>query len=241
MDKAEQDNETNPTLKAVSRIFDVMVWNRNIPPCYFEYIRNNLLKIWQLRVVPFEPIDCKSRVESNGIVDVEYYDCGFQESVNGDSMGGFNHKPIKKGEHENLHQIIHCLHRSGIDFRKIQIEQRFDGFILDLLGEMDKDKKYIVVELGKLSGLGKFLLVDEENVKELWFGDTNRFIYSLSRKVPNSEQLLRQEADDFFLHIVKYYKAHCYAHGQLSSCLSSDSAWNCVETRRMAYEFLGTR
>jgi hypothetical protein len=70
MDKAEGDIETDPALKAVSRIFDVMVWNKIIPPCYLAWISNNLLKqIWQLRVVPFEQMACDSRIESNGFVD----------------------------------------------------------------------------------------------------------------------------------------------------------------------------
>ena len=233
MDKAKENNETNPSLKAVSKIFDFMVWNKSIPPCYFEWIRNNLQKrIWLLRVVPFEPLTCKSRIESNGIVDVEYYDCGFFVPVRGDSMGGFNHKHISRGDHENLHQVIHCLNKSGIDFGKIQIEQWFNGYKPDILGETNKDKKYVLVELGKISQLGKLLLVDDERVKELWFGDTDRFIYCLSRNAPNNKQILRGEADAYFLHILNYYKDYCDADGQLSSCLSTYSAYDCVEDIR---------
>jgi hypothetical protein len=234
MVKAERDIETDPALKAVSRIFDVMVWNKIIPPCYLAWISNNLLKqIWQLRVVPFEPMACNSRIESNGLVDVEYYDCGFQVAVKGESMGAFKHRPIKQGEHENLHQVIHCLHRSGIDFCKIQIEEKFCGYKVDILGEIEKDKKYIVVELGKLS------LIYEESVKELWFGDTEKFIYSLSLKELTIEQPIKNEANDYMLHFVKYYKEHCITNRQLFHCLSSHYAYNCLETRRLAQELRG--
>ncbi len=239
MAEAEQDIETDHALKAVSTIFDVLVWNRNIPLCYFEWIRSNFVNgVWQLRVIPFKPIICKSKIESNGVVDVEYYECGFNIGVKGDAMGGFKNKHMGKGDHENLHQIVHCLNNSGIDFSKIEIEQRFKGYIVDVLGE--KEQKFIAVELGKLSDLGKFLLVDEENVKELWFGDSDRFIYSLSRKAPNNKQLLRKEADSYLLHFINYYRTYCEGQGQLSSCLSSPySAWNCVEIRRFAKDFLG--
>lgn len=231
--------ETDFALKAVSKIFDVIVWNKNIPLCYFQWMRNNFLDgVWQLKVIPFKPIICKSKIESNGFVDVEYFDCGFKQAVKGDSMGGFKNKHIAKGDHENLHQIIHRLGDSGIDFAKIEIEQRFKGYIVDVLGEIDK--KYIAVELGKLSDLGKFLLVDEESVKELWFGDDDRFIYSLSRKAPCNKDLLRKEADSFLLQITNYYKTFCEGKGQLSSCLLSPySAWNCIATRRAAKDFLG--
>ena len=102
----------------------------------------------------------------------------------------------------------------------------------------ETDKKYVAVELGKLSSLGKFSLVDEENVKEFWFGDNDKFIYSLSRKSPYDEQLLRKEADSYMLQIRNYYKTHCEVKGQLS-CISPNSAWNCNSTRRFAKDFLG--
>jgi hypothetical protein len=78
MDKAKENNETKPSLKAVSKIFDFMVWNKNIPPCYFEWIRNNLQKrIWLLRVVPFEPLTCKSRIESKGLLTLNIMTVAF--------------------------------------------------------------------------------------------------------------------------------------------------------------------
>jgi hypothetical protein len=232
MDKLKEEKETDPVLKAVSKIFDVMVWNRNIPPCYFEWIRRNLQKkIWQLSVVPFAPITCKSRIENNGVVDVEYYECGFFTTVKGESMGGFNHRHISKGDHENLHQVIHCLNQSGIPFGKIQIEQWFGGCKPDILGETTKGEKCIIVELGKISKIEKLLLVDKESVKELWFGDNDRFIYTLSRRALNSQKSLREEADNYFRHIQKYYENHCKGNGQLYSCISSYSAYNCIEDR----------
>ena len=188
--------------------------------------------------MPFKPLVCKSKIESNGIVDVEYFECGFERAVKGDSMGGFKGKQINKGDHENLHQIIHRLNDIGLTFSEIEIEQQFDGYIIDVLGK--KGEKYIAVELGKMSDIGKFLLVDEENVDELWFGDKDKFIYRLSRSAPKNQEILRKEADNFLTHFVNYFRTFCEGNGQLSTCISSPySAFNCIAIRRAAKNFLG--
>jgi hypothetical protein len=231
--------ENDHALKAVSIIFDVIVRKHNIPSCYLEWIKNRLQKrVWQLRVVLFEPLTCKSTIKSNGAIDVEFFNCGFQKGVHQDPNGGFNNKLIGMGRHENLHQVIHCLLRSGIDSSKIEIEEQFGRFKPDILVELDKDK-FIAVELGELSDLDKLEIADYKIVKELWFGDTNKLIYSLSRIAPNSEQVTHEESYAFFRHFVNYFKDHCIANEKQSSCLSPYSAFNCVEIIKWAHEFLG--
>ncbi len=236
------DTDTDFALKAVSKIFDVMVWHRNIPPCYFQWIRNNLKnKTWQLGVIQFKPITCKSTIKSNGIVDIEYFECGFKRAVRGDLTGGFKNKNIKQGNHQNLHQIIHRLHDWGVEFDQMDIEERFNGGnIVDVLGV--KGENYIVVELGEWSKIDKLMLADEENVEALWFGDNNKFIYSLSRKAPRTHQVLRKEAEDYAVHFVNHYLNHCKGEGRAYSCFSSPyNAWNCNTIRRFAEDFLGLK
>ncbi len=239
MDKPEEGTETDAPLKAVSKIFGVLVWNKIIPPCYCAWIGENLKKqIWQLRAIPFKPIVCSSRIENNGFVDVRHYDCGFQTAL-GSGIMGFRGRHIRKGEHNNLHQVIHRLHDMGVDFDNIVIEEWCYGYEVDILAEIGEDAQCIAVELGTVSKLGKLSLPDSENIKELWFGDTEKFIYSLSRKVPLTEQIAHNEGDKDILHFVKYYKEHCIAKRQLYYCLSSNYAWNCVEIRELAQKELG--
>lgn len=217
--------ESDHNLEAVSKIFNVMDWGKIIPPCYFSWISKNLKeKNWKLKVIPFMPIICDSKVENNGVVDVRYYDCGFFRLDKGYSMGGFKNKHISKGQHDNLHQVIHCLHRAGIDFFRMVVEENFEGCKVDILGETE-EKKYIAVELGKLSKIGKFSLIYEDNVKEFWFGDTMNFIYSLSRKTPKNNELLGDENKSQY--ILNYKKSHCDMKQRYECSSSSYHAFNC--------------
>jgi len=230
--KCPEPIEYDHALQAVSKIFDVMLWRKQIPPCFLTWIRNNLREqIWQLRVIPFSPIICNSKVESNGIQDIRYYECGFDIPKTGYSMGGFKHKTIGKGGHDNLHKVIHCLNREGIDYDNMEIEEWFDGYKVDILARTN-EKKVIVVELGELDKIGKFSFPDDEDVKEFWFGDRDKFIYSLSRKAPRTEQTLREEGRKYKPHFLNYFQKYCDKNRLYYHCKSYYSAYNCFDVTR---------
>jgi hypothetical protein len=229
--------EEDSRLNILRKIFDILVWNKQVPPCILTWIGDKLRRqIWQLRVIPFQPVDCKfSKAVDDP--DLRQYECGFNNGI-GDKTGGFKRRSIGKGCHSNLHQVINCLHRVGVDYDNIKVEESFRGYKADILGEVENDK-YIVVELGELSTIEKFFLTDDKLVKEFWFGDSERFIYSLSRKVLMSEQMLDEEYDRYLSHMANYYKEYCVANRQLKECLRSRSIFNCVDVRKEAHDFLG--
>jgi hypothetical protein len=230
--------ETDFALKAVAKIFDVIVWKKNIPSCQIQWIRNNLVNgIWQLKPMLFKPITCKSTIRNNGFVDVEYFECGCHRAVKGDTAWWFKNRYIKRGNHGNVHLAIHRLYDLGIGFDQIEIEEWLKGVKVDVLGKIGEN--YIAVELGELSNIDKFWLVEEDIVKELWFGDNDKLIYSLSRKAHRSEQALRKERDNYLIYMTGYYKTNCERKGQLSRCLSSYSAYNCVSILQLAKDLLG--
>ena len=116
--------EYENSIQAVRKIFDVMLWRRQIPPCFITWIRNNFRNnIWQLRVIPYPSTNCNSRVQSNGILDIRYYECGCHVNERGNPIWGFKNRQIKKGAHDNLHHIIHCLNSIGINQDNIVIEE----------------------------------------------------------------------------------------------------------------------
>lgn len=106
---------------------------------------------------------------------------------------------------------------------------------------MVEEGKYIVVELGELSKIGKFSLPDDKRVKEFWFGDKTNFIYSLSRKAPMTQQASNEEGESYLLHIANYYKDHCVTDRRLKDCESSYSAYDCNDAGEAAHDFLGIR
>jgi len=149
------------------------------------------------------------------------------------SYQGFKEPDIKNGCHQNLHQAIHCLHDRGIGFDQINVEQRFRGFIVDVEGEIEKEKEYIIVELGELSSLNKFWFVRDEIVKEFWFDgiDGKNWMYCLSQ----TKTKIRR---DFASHIFKYYKSHCESdHSHLWSC-SAYGAFDCLGTIRLREDMI---
>jgi hypothetical protein len=220
-----------PNQKAVSEIFNVMVWNKIIPPCYLSWIAANLkIGNWHITAQPFKSIDCKYKIVNNGILDILHFDCGFRIPDRGYSMGGFKNKHIAQGDHENLHQVSHALHDVDVAFENMEIEERFGGYRVDILGKIEE--RYIIVELGKLSNLGKISLIYNNNVKELWFGDREHFMYRLSHKTttPNKER-------DDFINGIKffkdYYKSHCNSNKLFYECKTSYSAFDCFEITRL--------
>jgi len=206
--------------RAIEEIFDI-VWARHVPECcleWFEYLLRE--QIWHLEVIPFHALNCKIvKVENHR----EIFECGYWRSKRNRSYHGFKNRHIKKGCHENLHQAIHCLHDKRIGFNKINIEEEFRGFFVDVEGEIEKEKEYIIVELGELSGL-KFWLVQDEIVKEFWF-DGEKWMYCLS-------QTKKKPTRNFLEHIFEYYETHCEENSNIADCLSS-GAFNCLEIRRI--------
>lgn len=200
---------------SIREIFDI-IHRKHVPDCcleWFEYLLNE--QIWHLEVIPFHALDCK--IVKIDEFDREIFECGYWRMKRNWSYQGFKELQIKKGCHQNLHQAIHCLHDKGIGLDKIEIEQPFRGFSVDVEGEIEKEN--IIVELGELSCLGKFRLVQDEIVKEFWFDGKNS-MYCLSR----TKTKIRR---DFVSHIFTYYKSHCESDfSHLSSC-STYGAFDC--------------
>jgi len=224
--------ENDRTIQAVRKIFNVMVWGKQIPPCFLTWIASNFHhNIWQLQVIPFQSIDCKYKVEGNGILGIRYYECGFHMADRGQSLGGFKNRQISKGAHENLHKVIHCLNREGIDYANMDIEEWFDGCKVDILARTKEDKA-ILVELGEISNIGKYYFPDIEGIKEFWFGDKDNFIYRLSRKKPITEDSSKQEAKQYSEFIANYYRKYCNSNRLYYHCMSYQSAYNCQSLLR---------
>lgn len=221
-------------LEKLRGIFDI-VWAREVPPCILTWIGEKLRRqIWQLRAIPFQQIDCKfHKVAHNP--DLRQYECEYYNEI-GDKTGGFKGKHIRNGSHGNLHQVIHCLQRAGVNYDNIKVEECFRGYKADILAEIEKDR-YIIVELGELSTFKKLLLITDELVKEVWFGDGEKFIYSLSKKTVLTEQMLDEEANRYLRHIANYYSSNCILNRQLKQCLHTD--FDCIEIRKEANDLLG--
>jgi hypothetical protein len=118
------------------------------------------------------------------------------------------------------------LHDRGIGFDKINIEQPFRGFKVDVEGEIEKEKEYIIVELGELSCLGKFLLVQDEIVKEFWF-DGKNWMYCLIQKREVTEK------ENLCFYVAGYFKSHCQDDiNQISNCLTY-GCFDCLAARRI--------
>lgn len=82
------------------------------------------------------------------------------------------------------------------------------GFRVDVLAQIDDE--YIVVELGTLSSIGKFALVEDDDVRALWFADTGNFIYSLSKSNKLSLKESIVNGYNYQLFISNYYaQNHC--------------------------------
>jgi hypothetical protein len=179
-------------LEAIKQIFDIG-WACRLSPCYAEWLSKILRKqYWKLSVLPF----VNKRLFTEEIKEQDFplthYDCGYTEQrVSGTYY--FRHGVMKSGSHSNLHQAIHCLNKyRGIPFEKINIEQWFCGYKVDVLGEVNPEK-YIVVELGQLSSYGKLWLIYDPLVKEFWFDGTGegKYFYSLraNGELPIEESL----------------------------------------------------
>jgi hypothetical protein len=206
-------------------IFDI-IHRKHVPDCCLEWF-DYLLKeqIWHLEVIPFHVLDCKIvKVED----DREIFECGYWRMKRDWSYQGFKELQIEKGCHQHLHQAVHCLHDKEIGFDKINIEQPFKCFKVDVEGEIEKEKQYIIVELGELSSLGKFRLVQDEIVKEFWFDRKNR-MHCLSQ----TKTKIRR---DFTSHIFKYYKSHCDC-SHLWSC-TTYGAFDCLGTLRLGEDMI---
>ena len=146
-------------------------------------------------------------------------------------MGSFKGRNIGKGQHESLHQIIHRLSSERISYDKIEIPQNYfngSGYKVDVLAEL-ANQKYIVVELGQLSCIGKFDLIYHPKVQELWLADKEKFVYGLSLNEPRNDSYSEKT------HFHNYYQQHC-CDGQLSECLSPHYAYNCMSIRRLVGE-----
>lgn len=220
------------SIQAVGKIFDVMLWRKQIPPCFLTWVRNNFRnKIWQLRVMPYPQILCNSTVQGNGILDVRYYECGCHVNDRGNPVWGFKNRQMKKGAHDSLHNIIHCLNSIGIREDDIEIEERYNGYIVDAIAKL-KNNKVIVVELGEIDKIGKFDFVDEESVEAFWFGDKKNFIYSLSRKRPINKTLIGEEGANYSNSIANYYKTYCSENRLGYHCMSYNSVYNCNQLLR---------
>ena len=195
-------------LEAIRQIFDIG-WACRLTPCYAEWLSKILRKqYWKISVLPF----IKQIVEKKWKDDFgrTVCSCGYWKDI---PDSGFKLQHIKKGCHQNLHQVIHCLNKyRGIPFEKISIERDFCGYQVDVLGEIDPEK-YIVVELGQLSSYEKFWLIYDSILKEFWFDGQGEYFYSLraNGELPEEEHLLRY-AFDFFV------KKCSKNLGQLSDC-----------------------
>jgi hypothetical protein len=204
---------------SIKEIFDI-VFAKRVPDCcleWFEYLLRE--QIWHLEVVLFYALNCK--IVKTDEFDREIFECGYWRMKTDWSYQGFKELQIKKGCHQNLHQAVHCLHDKGIGFDNINIEQTFRGFDVDVEGEIKKEKEYIVIELGELSTLNKFRLVQDKIVREFWF-DRKNWMYCLS-------QTKAKIGKDFRTHTFKYYKSHCESdNSYLSSCLTY-GAFDCLE------------
>jgi hypothetical protein len=181
-------------LEAVMRIFDVG-WNCRLSSCYAEWLSKIFREqYWKISVIPF----ISEIVEEKGKDDCRtVYSCGYWDTF---QDRGFKGGHIKKGNHQNLHQVIHCLKEyRRISLEKIDIEQRFSGYQVDVLGEIEPEK-YIVVELGELSSYEKLWLIYDPLVKEFWFDGKGKYFYSLKAngELPIEEHLL-EHMFDFFM------------------------------------------
>lgn len=107
---------------------------------------------YQLKVILFRQHKCKAEKIYKSELDrgTYQYECGYWESVYDEEFFGFKKRRMHQGRHWNLHQVIHCLHDLGIGFDKIKIEERFRGGIVDVEAEIEREKQYVVVELGEL-------------------------------------------------------------------------------------------
>jgi len=197
-------------LEAIKQIFDIGGRNCRITPCYVEWL-NKILRerFWKISPIPF----VREIVERRWKDDLRtVYQCGYFEDFSG---RGFKGIYIKKGNHQNLHQVIHCLneHR-GIPFRKINIEQKlFPPYQVDVLGKLSPEK-YVVVELGELSSYEKFWLIYDSLVKEFWFDGKGKYFYSLKA---NSE--LHICARNLVEHMFDFFVEKCSKNfGQFSKC-----------------------
>jgi hypothetical protein len=227
---------SNHRLEAAKFIFNV-IWAKIVPDCFLEYMIQAIdTHEYDLKVIPFLPIDCKYTRTFKSKFDkgTLEYECGYWESEYHENFLGFKERTIHKGKHWNLHSVIHCLHNLGIEFDKIQIEERFRGGIVDVEAEIEKEKKYIVVELGELSNIGKFFLTDDEIVEEFWFSDKDKFIFSLSRGINSTNK----EPGYYFKFISNYHNKHC-KQGYRPNSFDCDTygAVNCYSYRRLLEEF----
>jgi len=225
--------ENDRTIQAVSKIFNVMVRGKQIPPCFLTWIAKNFhSNVWQLRVIPFQPIDCKYFVEGDGMLGIRYYECGCNVNERGYSIWGFKNRQIGRGAHENLNKVIHCLGRLGISYANMEIEEWFDGSRVDILARTNQGKK-ILVELGEISDIGKYFFPDMKEVKEFWFGDNGKFIYSISKQELITPENGSKEERKYSKFIAEYYKTYCNSDRLYYHCISSDSAYNCSSILRL--------
>lgn len=198
-------------LEAIKHIFDVGEWGScRLTPCYVEWLSKILRKqFWKISVIPF----IKEIVEEKRKDDFRtVYSCDYFEDFNG---RGFKGIYIKKGQHQNLHQVIHCLNEyRSIPFEKINIEQKlFPPYQVDVLGEISPEK-HIVAELGGLSCYDKFWLIYDSLVKEFWFDGRGEYFYSLRA---NSE--LHVCARNLLEHMFDFFVEKCSRNlRQFSDC-----------------------
>lgn len=210
-------------LESIKQIFDIGGICNSLTPCYVEWLRRILKRgIWRLSVFPFVEINERKRKGERDFITV--YDCGYEEGFYGTMS--FRDGRLRNGMHENLHQAVHCLNEyKGISFDKIWLEQKFDGYMVDILAENNAEER-IIVELGHLSNFAKLWLIYEPKVKELWFDGISkkrRYFYSLKA---NGKPSKREYLDNF---IPNYFERN--------KCEDSGQSWQCSTHSRDIYRF----
>jgi hypothetical protein len=207
---------TENNQEIIRQIFDIG-WNCRLTPCYIKWLSKILRKqYWKISSIPFiSEIIEKKKKDDDSFRTV--YDCGYWETL---QSSGFKDGYIKQGCHENLHQAIHCLNKCRrIPFDKIAIEQRFyGGYQVDVLAKTNSEK-YIVVELGNLSSYGKFGLIYEPHVEELWFDGKGQYFYILraNGKLP-TEESFEHTLTEFPKNECDVYNCLVYSHDIYEEC-----------------------
>jgi hypothetical protein len=211
MEKTEKENNQ----EAIRYIFDIG-WDCRLTPCLVEWLSKIMRKqYWKITPILFiSDIAEEKEKDDNRTV----YECGYWETP---QSKGFKDRIMKKGSHQNLHQVIHCLNKyRGISLDKIEIEEWFYGSNqVDVRAKIDSEKN-VVVELGSLSKpYSKFNLIYNPHVKEFWFDGKGKYFFALQA---NGELPFEDSFENTLLNFPK--------------CICQRASYNCLVYSRPVYE-----